>query len=124
MTLRGLEHIQIAIPAGGEAEARVFYGGMLGLAEIPKPPALASRGGCWFRLPGVDLHLGVDPSFNPAGKAHPAFLVDELQALRARLEAAGVQVQIDRAVPGVRRFYCVDPFGNRLEFIQRGEGFQ
>lgn len=124
MTITGLDHVQLAMPPGGEAAARGFYGGLLGLAEIPKPAPLAARGGCWFAAPGTEVHLGVQPDFAPARKAHPAFRVADLDALAARLAQAQVPVTWDQALPDVRRFYALDPFGNRLEFIQEGQGIR
>ena len=121
--LSGLDHMQMAIPAGGETLARQFYGELLGLIEIDKPAALAARGGCWFNGPGFQLHLGVEADFVPARKAHPAFLVADLAAWASRMHDAGQAVIPDAAVAGVRRFYTADPFGNRIEFIQQGEGF-
>jgi catechol 2,3-dioxygenase-like lactoylglutathione lyase family enzyme len=119
----GLDHVQLAIPAGGEDEARRFYGVLLGLTEVPKPAALAGRGGCWFVGPGVALHLGVEADFLAARKAHIAFLVDDLVALRATLDEASVTTADDTAPVGVRRFYVFDPFGNRLELVdQRDAG--
>ena len=111
--ITGLDHVQVAAPPGCEAEARAFYGGLLGLAERPKPPALAARGGVWF---GV-LHVGVAADFAPAAKAHPAFLVRDLDVLAERLVVAGVEVRWDSEIPGVARFYADDPWGNRLEFV-------
>jgi catechol 2,3-dioxygenase-like lactoylglutathione lyase family enzyme len=123
MQIVGLDHIQLAMPAGAEAAARRFYGEVLGLAEIAKPAELAARGGCWFSGPGVQIHLGVEQEFAPARKAHPAFLVADLPACRQRLAQAGIATTPDEAVPGVRRLYAADPFGNRIEFIQDGDGF-
>lgn len=123
MKLVGLDHVQLAMPAGREAEARNFYGDLLGLSEIPKPALLAQRGGAWFEGNGVVVHLGVWDEFAPAPKAHPAFAVSELDALQEKLSAAGVEVKPDSSVPHVRRFYAADPFGNRIEFIQAGDGF-
>ncbi len=123
MKVTGLDHVQLAMPSGEEKAARWFYGRVLGLIEIAKPPELAPRGGCWFRGQGIDLHLGVQQDFVPALKAHPAFLVADLEAARQTLEKAGISVIPDEAVPGVRRFYANDPFGNRIEFIQDGDGF-
>lgn len=115
----GYDHVQVAIPVGSEAAARAFYGGVLGMAEVAKPPVLAARGGCWFTSGTAVLHLGVEEPFTPARKAHPAFLVTSLDAVRSALEAAGVPcVDSSGEVPGVRRFHAVDPFGNRLEFQQ------
>lgn len=115
----GYDHVQVAIPRGGEDTARAFYGGLLGMAEVPKPPALAVRGGCWFSAGAAMLHLGVEDGFAPARKAHPAFVVADLDRLRTSLEAAGYAcVQSDGEIPGVRRFHIADPFGNRVEFQQ------
>jgi catechol 2,3-dioxygenase-like lactoylglutathione lyase family enzyme len=112
-----LDHVQLAMPAGREPDAVAFYAGVLGLTEVPKPPVLAARGGCWFESAGVAVHLGVDPAFTPATKAHPAFVVDDLEALAATLAAAGVALTYDDALEGVRRGYVTDPFGNRIELI-------
>lgn len=118
--ITGYDHVQVAIPSGSEALARSFYGTLLGMTEVPKPAALAGRGGCWFTSGSAVLHLGVETPFHPAQKAHPAFTVDDLDALEAHLRAAGhATVRGDREVPGVRRFHTADPFGNRLEFQQR-----
>lgn len=122
--IEGLDHLQLAMPAGEEAQARAFYGELLGLRELPKPAELAARGGCWFALGAQALHLGVETPFAPARKAHPAFRVSDLDACRQGLEAAGVQTLPDTSVASVRRFYAADPFGNRLEFMQAGDGFQ
>ena len=118
-----LHHVQLACPHGSEETLRAFYGDVLGMLEVAKPPRLAARGGCWFRgsptsLPGVELHLGVEEPFSPARKAHPGILVGELEAVADRLRAAGHAVEYDGDFPGMRRFYCADPHGNRLEFLQ------
>ena len=118
MAVIGLDHVQLAIPAGGEVQARGFYGGLLGMAEVPKP-AMLSASGCWFTGGPVSLHLGVDPDFRPATKAHPALLVDDLVALRARLVAAGYAASDDKPIEGYRRFFTADPFGNRIELMER-----
>lgn len=112
----GIDHVQVAAPSGCEVAARRFYGELLGLEELEKPDALRARGGCWFRLGAQQLHIGVEEPFAPALKAHPAFLVADVAALRARLVEAGIEVRDDTLVPGKRRFYAADPFGNRLEF--------
>ena len=115
----GYDHVQVAIPAGAEDAARAFYGDLLAMTELPKPPALAVRGGCWFGAGSAMLHLGVEDPFVPARKAHPAFLVGDLDAAQSRLERAGHRcTRTDGQVPGVRRFHTSDPFGNRLEFQQ------
>ena len=113
-----IHHVQLACPAGSEDRSRAFYAGLLGLAEIEKPPALARRGGCWFRGHGIELHLGVDNDFRPAGKAHPALLVTGIQEWAARIMAAGYPASFDDEFPGMRRFYTADPHGNRLEFLE------
>ena len=119
----GREHLNLSMPKGREAEARAFYGGLLGLQEVAKAQALMIYGGCWFKLGDLTLHLGTDENFVPAKKAHPAFLVRDLEAARARFAASGIEVRPDTQVPHVRRFYIDDPFGNRLEFIQAGDRF-
>jgi len=118
MQIVGLDHVQLAMPAGGEAQARDFYSGLLGMRELEKPAQLAARGGCWFEAPGAQLHLGVEANFAPARKAHPALRVNDLEALRATLAAAGVPITPDDTLPHVRRFYAADPFGNRIELMQ------
>jgi catechol 2,3-dioxygenase-like lactoylglutathione lyase family enzyme len=112
-----LHHVQVSCPTGGEAAAREFYGDLLGLVETPKPPALVSKGGVWFRGDGYELHVGVQFSFVPARKAHPAFIVDDLDALAHRMSAAGVEVTWDDKFPGYRRFHLFDPHGNRIEIM-------
>jgi catechol 2,3-dioxygenase-like lactoylglutathione lyase family enzyme len=123
MHITGFDHVQLAMPPGREDEARQFYGGLLGLEQVGKPAALVARGGCWFEGPDTFLHLGVQDDFLPARKAHPAFLVADLERLREILVAAGVPISPDSILPGIRRFYASDPFGNRIEFIQDGDGF-
>jgi catechol 2,3-dioxygenase-like lactoylglutathione lyase family enzyme len=123
MQILGLDHIQLAMPPGGEAEARLFYGEILGLVEVSKPAPLALRGGCWFEGQRIVVHLGVEPDFVPARKAHPAFQVADLAEARRVLEAAGSPVIADDTLPQVRRFYTADPFGNRIELIQAGADF-
>ncbi len=114
----GLHHVQVSCPGGGEAAARAFYGSLLEMVEMAKPPGLADRGGAWFRSGSAELHVGVDPDFRPAAKAHPALLVDDLDAVCGVLAAAGVAAAPDDLLPGYRRAYVLDPFGNRLELVQ------
>ncbi len=121
--IAGLDHVQLAMPPGGEEAARGFYTGLLGLSEVAKPAPLAARGGCWFEGTDTILHLGIENDFAPAKKAHPALLVTDLEGCRARLAAADVAITPDDALPGVRRFYAADPFGNRVELIQGEDGF-
>lgn len=117
--ITGLDHVQVAIPMGSESTAREYYGTALGMDEIPKPPALAQRGGCWFASGSAVLHLGVEEPFAPAKKAHPAFLVTDLDALATALEGRGASItRSDGELPGIRRFHTFDPFGNRIEFQQ------
>ena len=114
--IAGIDHVQIAAPPGCEEEARRFFSGVLGLEELPKPEPLAARGGAWFACGPHQLHVGIEPEFAPARKAHPALAVDDLDGLAAGLQDAGVPVTWDTDLPGARRFYAQDPWGNRLEF--------
>lgn len=116
--LTAVDHVQLAAPPGSELALRDYYVDVLGMTEIPKPPALAARGGCWFRAGAVQLHLGIDPDFRPAKKAHPGLRVVDIEAYAARLVAGGGSVTWDTALPGHRRFYSEDPVGNRLEFLE------
>ena len=113
-----IDHVQVAMPVDGEAVAREFYGGVLGLTEIPKPPVMAARGGCWFERGDLKVHLGVDKEFRPATKAHPAFIVDDVRGLVATLVSAGFRVVDDEPIEGFDRVYADDPFGNRIELIE------
>jgi catechol 2,3-dioxygenase-like lactoylglutathione lyase family enzyme len=115
----GLDHVQVAAPAGGEDGARHFYGRLLGLAELPRPEALAARGGVWFACGAHQLHVGIANPFSPATKAHPALAIEaaDLDRLAARLLEADCRVQWDDAIPGTRRFFTADPWGNRIEFV-------
>jgi catechol 2,3-dioxygenase-like lactoylglutathione lyase family enzyme len=106
------------MPPGREEEVRHFYGAVLGMQEIPKPPVLAARGGAWFRAGEMELHLGVEEDFRRARKAHPGILVAAIESLAEQLQAAGAQVEWDDNFPGFRRFYSWDPLGNRLEFLE------
>ncbi|MFG2759285.1 VOC family protein [Streptomyces wuyuanensis] len=116
--LTALDHVQLAVPAGSEEALRAYYAGALGMTEIAKPPSLAVRGGCWFRTGDVQLHLGVDPGFRPANKAHPGLRVTGIEAFAERLRAHGAEVAWDEELPGHRRFFSRDPVGNRLEFLE------
>ena len=118
MTVLGIDHVQVAGPLGCEPEARAFYGGILGMEELPKPDSLRERGGCWFRAGAQELHVGVEAEFAPARKAHPGLIVSDLRAIRARLAEADVLYEEDVAIEGIERLFVDDPFGNRLEVRQ------
>lgn len=118
MTVFGIAHVQVAITRGGEDEARAFYGTLLGLRELEKPESLRDRGGVWFQCGMQEIHCGVEESIAPT-RRHPALLVEGLDELKAKLDGAGVRTEVDRQLPGYRRFYALDSFGNRLEFLER-----
>ncbi|MGB9464030.1 MAG: VOC family protein [Candidatus Acidiferrum sp.] len=113
-----IDHIQMAAPKGCEAAAREFYGSLLRLREIEKPVSLRGRGGCWFQCGDQQIHIGVEADFRPAKKAHAAFAVADLEKLRKALLARGVKIIDDDSLPGTRRFFAEDPWGNRLEFLE------
>ena len=122
MTVDAIDHVQLAMPPGGEAAARAFYADILGIPERAKPPHLARRGGCWFERGALKVHLGVEADFRPARKAHPAFVVRDLAALAAALRAAGHAPREDEPLAGYDRVYVDDPFGNRLELLEPVSG--
>lgn len=121
MKVLGIDHVQLAMPPGGEAEARRFYGEVLGLVEVPKPEAMRGRGGMWFQAGPVQLHLGLEEGMRASAKAHPALRVTELAAWRAALVAAGCEWKASDEIPGVARAHTRDPFGNRIELIAAEE---
>lgn len=120
-----IHHVQVDCPVGGEDKQRAFFTGILGWPELAIPPLLAHRGGCWFRIRGIDgvegeeLHVGIEKDFRPVTFAHPAFVVD-VEAVAVTLSGAGYEVcwHDEAEVPGLRRFHTFDPFGNRLEFVR------
>jgi catechol 2,3-dioxygenase-like lactoylglutathione lyase family enzyme len=116
-----IDHVQLAMPPGGEARACQFYEGLLSIPEMPKPPHLAARGGCWFEHGSLKIHLGVEQEFRPAKKAHPALLVSDLESIVSRLRAAGVRIVDDEPLDGYARVYVDDPFGNRIELMEPNE---
>ncbi|MEV7446948.1 VOC family protein [Streptomyces sp. NPDC056257] len=116
--LTAVDHVQLAAPPDSEDRLRAFYTDVLGMTEIPKPPVLAARGGCWFAAGPVQLHLGIEADFRPARKAHPGLRVTGIEAYANRLEERGAKVVWDDDLPGHRRFYSEDPVGNRLEFLE------
>jgi catechol 2,3-dioxygenase-like lactoylglutathione lyase family enzyme len=118
MAVLGIAHVQLAIPPEGEDAARDFYGKLLGLRELPKPAVLQDRSGAWFQCGMQEIHCGVEEPI-ARSRRHPAFLVDNLNELKGVLETGGFPVEADRQLPGYRRFYATDPFGNRLEFLER-----
>ena len=113
-----VDHVQLAMPPGGEALARAFFSDLLGIPEVPKPPELAKRGGCWFERDGLKIHLGVEKDFHPARKAHPALEVRDLPRLIERLKERGHVVKEDEPLEGYHRVYVDDPFGNRIELLE------
>ena len=120
MTILSIDHVQIAMPAGEEDKARLFYIAQLGFMEIPKPPDLAKRGGAWFQAGSVQLHLGVEADFRPARKAHPAFIVDDLDTLIANVQSAGYETDTSQPpLDGYKRAHVFDPFGNRIELMEK-----
>ena len=118
-----LDHVQLAMPPGAEDKARVFFVEVLGMTEIEKPEPLRARGGCWFRKDSVHLHLGVEEAFRPQKKAHPAFVVDDIDVTAETLLNHGAPVKWDNSLPNVTRLYTEDPFGNRIEIMKAGHGF-
>ena len=118
MRICHLDHVQLAMPAGRETEARTFYRDVLGIPEKPKPPHLAARGGCWFESEAVKVHLGIDEDFKAAKKGHPAFIVDDLDGLAKILVHSGYHVVADQPLEGYDRLYVDDPFGNRIELME------
>lgn len=123
MKILNIDHIQIAIPKGCETKAKKFYCGILGLKEIPKPEILAKRGGFWVANENFSLHVGAEENFRPSKKSHIAFLVRDLKETKDEFQAKGVEIKEDYSLKEVERFYVYDIFGNRLEFIQNGQGF-
>jgi len=117
--IAAVDHVQLAAPPGTEDALRAYYVDTLGMTEIPKPPTLAARGGCWFQAGPVQLHLGIEKDFRPARKAHPGLRVVGIEAYAERLAAGGAPVAWDDELPGHRRFFSYDPVGNRLEFLER-----
>ena len=124
MRVTRIDHVQLAMPAGGEALARTFYGGVLGIQEIPKPAHLAKRGGCWFEREDLKIHLGVEADFRPARKAHVALMVADLRALKDKLSATGYMLKEDEPLEGYHRIYVDDPFGNRIELLEPNHGLK
>lgn len=120
-TIVGINHIQIEAPSGCEAAARAFYGGILGLEEIEKPEQLRSRGGVWFACGAQQIHIGVTNNFEPRHKGHPALEVRHLPFWRMRLITFNIALTEDEPLPGWSRFYINDPWGNRIELLERGE---
>ena len=119
MKVEAIDHVQLAMPQGGEERARAFYNGLMGIPERPKPPQLAARGGVWFENAGLKLHLGVEKEFRPARKAHPALTVSGLDELLTKFQRAGIETIPDDPLDGYRRAYVSDPFGNRIELMEK-----
>lgn len=120
MRIISIDHVQIAMPAGEEQKARSFYVNLLGFIEIPKPAELAKRGGVWLQSENAQLHLGVEADFHPARKAHPAFIVDNLDALITKVQIAGYETDTSQPpLDGYKRAHVFDPFGNRIELMEK-----
>jgi catechol 2,3-dioxygenase-like lactoylglutathione lyase family enzyme len=120
MKILSIDHVQIAMPSGEEDRAREFYVNLLGFSELPKPPELVKRGGVWFQSENVQLHLGVEADFKPARKAHPAFLVDDLDTLIANVQSTGYETDTSQPpLDGYKRAHIFDPFGNRIELMEK-----
>jgi catechol 2,3-dioxygenase-like lactoylglutathione lyase family enzyme len=118
INFKRLDHVQVCIPRGAEPEAREFYGGLLGLEEVEKPDALKKNGGMWYSVAGAQLHVGVEDTVAPS-KRHPAFEVEDVRGVRAYLEGRGVRTKDEEEIPGQRRFSFFDPFGNRIELLEK-----
>lgn len=116
--IKGIDHVQLAAPAGSEEEARLFYGELLGMQEIEKPENLKARGGCWFLCGSQEIHIGIQQDFAPSKKAHPGFMVEHLSVLRRQLEDAAYPISEEPPIAGRVRFFTHDPFGNRIEFLE------
>lgn len=121
MQILSLDHVQIAIPVGGEDRAREFYSGILGFSEVEKPAPMAGRNSIWFAAGPVNLHLGIEPEFHPTKRAHPALVVEGLDEILGSCDQAGLPVIPDTAFNGFRRYHVLDPFGNRLELMERAK---
>jgi len=116
--IKGIDHIQVAAPKGSEDEARRFYGEILGMEELEKPESLKDRGGCWFQCGQQEVHIGIEEPFTPSKKAHPGFVISDLEGLRQALETGGFSVKEDAPILGRNRIFSEDPFGNRIEFLE------
>jgi catechol 2,3-dioxygenase-like lactoylglutathione lyase family enzyme len=121
MPIVSLDHVQLAIPVGGEGRAREFYSGILGLSEVEKPAEMAGRNSIWFAAGAANVHLGIELDFHPAKRAHPALVVEGLDEILASCERAGLPTKPDTSFSGFRRFHVFDPFGNRLELMERAK---
>ena len=120
MKILSIDHVQLAMPTGEEEKARAFFVNILGFTEIPKPAELAKRGGAWFESENIQLHMGIEVDFRPARKAHPAFLVDDLDGLIAKTQAAGYETDTSQPpLDGYKRAHVFDPFGNRIELMEK-----
>lgn len=117
-SLLKIDHVQLAAPKGSEDRARQFYSDVLGLKEIEKPEILSKRGGVWFLIGNQQVHIDIEEPFNPAKKAHPAFVVENLNHLKAHLSKHNIEYQVDTLLPGANRIYINDPFGNRIELLE------
>lgn len=115
---QSIDHVQLAAPKGSESTARTFYGEILGFTEVEKPELLKKRGGVWFAFGSYQIHIGIEEPFAPAKKAHPAFQIENLNALKVHLSKSDVSFIVDTDLPGANRIYVHDPFGNRIEILE------
>jgi len=118
INFKRLDHVQLCVPPGAETQAREFYGILLGLAEIEKPEPLQGRGGLWFQIADIQLHIGVEADHSRS-KRHPAFEVENIETVRKHLETNGVRTRDEIPLAGIRRFSFFDPFNNRIELLER-----
>ncbi len=119
LDIKGIDHVQVAVPKALEAQSLAFYRNVLGLPEVEKPHELKSRGGAWFQLPNLQMHVGIDPDASPRSKRHVCFLVPDLPAARAKIMASGIAIEEESIAEGLSRFFIRDPAGNRIEIGQR-----
>ena len=119
LSIAGIDHVQIAVPRALEAECLAFYRELFGFPEIPKPEELRGRGGAWFQVGGVQMHIGVDPEPSPKSKRHICFLVDDLAAAKAETIRHGIATEEESMAEGLHRIFIRDPAGNRIEIGQR-----
>ena len=115
----GIDHVQIAAPKALESECLKFYRVVLALPEIEKPDELRARGGAWFQVGPLQMHVGIDPDASPSSKRHICFLVRDISAAKAAIQSHGGTIDSEGVAEGLKRFFIRDPAGNRIEIGQR-----